>query len=244
MGRGYAGANVIADLDIHYDYQGHEYDEFGDFTNLLQMSLSFAQNTDNYATNIAHIMEQAEEYARTFLEENGNFRTGNLYGSIRARRVNESQWTLEAPARDDRNDGTGHLYAGHIEYGFTDKLGQSHGPWPFLRPAVKLAAMDSRGELANAMANNLLFGTNLNGGYPEGKVAFGRSNESFSYMKGSRAFYNMKGAYQRFDTTKGKTVDWGRAKNGFNDYGKRYPTGTSSNRWTTGTDRHWDSGEL
>lgn len=237
MGRGYAGSDVMAELEIDFFYQGHEYDEIDDFTNLLEVNLLFAKDTSNYRTNIAHIMKQAEEYAKSFVKQNLTWDTGNLHNSIVAE-PHGDYWTLHAPARDDRN----HLYAGHIEYGFTDKQGKAHGPWPFLRPAVKLAAMDSRGELADALAQNMLYGRALNGSI--GKIGFGRSGNSFSQGKGFRAFNSMSRAYKRIDQKTGKTIDWGRAKNGFNDYGGRFKEGTSSNRWSTGTHEFWDWGEL
>lgn len=238
MGRGYSGANLIADLDIDYNYQGHDYDSFDDITNLFQMNLYFRNDLDCVATNVDHIMEQAEAYARSFIEQNGTIQFGNLLGSVKAQRTSNTSFSLTAPARDRR----GHLYAGHIEYGFTDKAGQAHGPWPFLRPAVKLAAMDSRGELADALASQILYGDVINGALPW-RLEFGRSGASHSDSKAIRAFHNMSNAHRRVDS-KGKTYEWGKAKNGFNDYSGFYPKGTSSNQWTTGFDQSWDFGEL
>lgn len=236
----YSGANLVAELDVNYEYLGYERENFDDLRNHLQLSLEFLRDTDSYATDVAGIMEQAEMYAKSFLSQHGKYRTGKLYDSIISERVSSNQWVLHAPARDNE----GRFYAGHIEYGFTDKSGKSHGPWPFLRPAVRLAAMDSRGELADALARKALYGDVLTGGYSQWNVAFGRSGQSFSNYKGSKAFNNMNRAYQRQDSRTGKTIKWGRAKNGFNDYGGRYPKGTSSNRWSTGTHQYWDWGEL
>ena len=238
MGRGYVGANVIAELDIDYQYLGHDYDDPNDFTNLLEVNLLFAKDTSNYSTNIAHIMKQAEEYAKSFVKQNLTWDTGRLHDSIIAE-DRGNMWTLHAPARDEHD----HLYAGHIEYGFTDKAGQAHGPWPFLRPAVRLAAMDSRGELADALAYNMLYGSVINGSTPW-KIGFGRSGASFSKEKGVQSFKNMSKAHQRYDAKNNKTIEWGKAKNGFNDYGGRFDKGTSSNRWSTGTSEFWDWGEL
>ena len=236
----YSGANLLAELDVEYEYLGYEHKDFEDLRNHLQLSLTFLQDTDTYATNVEGIMKQAEMYARSFLSQHGKYRTGNLYNSIISERTSSNQWVLHAPARD----GKGRYYAGHIEYGFTDKSGRAHGPWPFLRPAVRLAAMDSRGELADALARGVLYGDALTGGYPQWKVAFGRSGQSFSSSKGNRAFNNMSKAYQRNDAKTGKTIKWGAAKNGFNDYRGLYPKGTTSNQLTTGTNEFWDWGEL
>lgn len=243
MGRGYAGADVIAELDIDYLYQGHDYDTFGDITNLMSMNLYFAQDTDTYATDIEFIMKQAEEYARSFLEQNGNVNTHRLYDSIKARRVSSDQWSLVAPARDDR----GHLYAGHIEYGFTDKQGKPHGPWPFLRPALRLAAADSRGELADALANNVLYGNHqlkqIMKPYTPDRLAFGRSGAKYSDSKGYKAYGRVTHGYRRYDEN-GKAIEWGKARNGFNDYSGKFEPGTSSNEWSTSTDDYWAFGEL
>ena len=239
MGKGYAGADLIADLDVQYQYQGHDFDDPNDFTNLLSFNFEFARDVNNYATNIEHIMKQAESYAKSFVRQNQTYRTGRLHDSIQASPTSKSSWTLRAPARD----GRGHLYAGHIEYGFTDKAGQSHGPWPFLRPAIRLAAMDSRGELADALAYNLLYGDDLNGGHPSWKVAFGRSGNIFTNQKGASAHKQMSQNYRGQDNS-GKTRQWGTARNGFNDYGGRYPKGTSSNIWSTSTNEFWDFGDL
>lgn len=238
MGRGYAGADVVAELDIDYNYQGHDFDSFDDITNLMQINLMFAKDTSNYKTDIAHIMKQAEEYAKSFVKQNLTWDTGNLHNSIVAEDHGDV-WTLHAPARDER----GHLYAGHIEYGFTDKAGQAHGPWPFLRPAVRLAAMDSRGELASSIAQKALYGDTINGLTPW-KIAFGRSGTRFREGKSQGAFKNMSKNYQRQDEKTGKMINWGKARNGFNDYGGRFDRGTSSNRWSTGTSEFWDWGEI
>lgn len=239
MGVGYSGADLMADLDIEYNYQGHTFDNANDLTNLLSLNLEFARDLDNYSTNVEHIMRQAEQYAKSFVRQNQTYNTGQLHDSIQAERHSSSSWTLRAPARDSRN----HLYAGHIEYGFTDKAGQSHGPWPFLRPAIRLAAMDSRGELADAMAYNMLYGRALNGYMPQWKVAFGRSGNVFTNQKGAKTYNQMSKNYQERDNN-GKVRQWGAARNGFNDYSGHYPKGTSSNQWTTGTNDNWDWGAL
>lgn len=244
MGRGYSGADLIASLNVEYEYQGHDFDDFGDMTNRIRMMLSFAQDTDNYATNVQHIMEQAEEYARAFVMGNNTIDTGELYNSIESKRVNANQWTLHAPARDLRKRGSkGTLYAGHIEYGFTDKRGQPHGPWPFLRPAVQLAAMDSRGELAKALSENMLYGRLMteNG---TGSLSLGRSGQYYSHNKGSKSFSSLSNSYRRWDTKSKSTKEWGKARNGFNDYSGRFEKGTTSNEYTTGTSEFWDWGEL
>jgi len=237
---GYSGANLVAELEVEYEYLGYHKDSFDDIANDLQLNLAFLQDTDSYATNVQHIMKEAEKYAKSFLRQHGKYYTGNLHDSIIAERVSASQWTLHAPAKDKY----GRYYAGHIEYGYTDKLGKPHGPWPFLRPALRLAAMDSRGELADAVARKALYGDTLTGGYSQWQVAFGRSGQGYSSFKSSGAFQNMSKAYRGYDSKTGKSVNWGRAKNGFNDYRGQYPKGTTSNQWTTGTHEFWDWGEL
>lgn len=239
MSRGYSGANVIAELEIEYNYMGHDFDEYNDITNLMEMNLYFAKDTDNYSTNIEHIMNQAVEYAKNFVKQNLTWDTGRLYHSIEARRISSDHWQLIAPARDERE----HLYAGHIEYGFTDKAGQAHGPWPFLRPAMRLAAMDSRGELEQALAQNILYGPSFNGISPW-NIAFGRSNNIFSVSKSQSAHRQLFNNYRRYDDKKNKWVNWGYAKNGFNDYSGRLDPGTSRNQWSTSSADDWDWGAL
>lgn len=239
MGKGYSGADLIADLDVHYFYQGHDFDDPNDLTNHLQMTLSFAKDTDRYATNVEHIMSQAERYAKDFLEGNGNIDSGELYSSIKGERISPTKWTLHAPARDNRS----HLYAGHIEYGFTDKAGQAHGPWPFLRPAVQLAAMDSRGELADALAYSLLYGE-LKSNSQKSYLALGRSNLSHSAKKSNQSFRQAREGYRGWDRKTKSMKEWGKTRNGFNDYRGFFPKGTTSNRYTTGTDEYWNFGEL
>ena len=237
MGRGYVGSDLSAYLDVSYEYQGHVKNEPDDILNNLQMNMSFAENTDNYKTNVKHIMDQAVEYAKSFLEQNGTYDTGKLYSSIEAKRVTDSSWTLHAPAMDEKS----HYYSGHIEYGFTDKAGRAHGPWPFLRPAVKLAAMDSRGELEEALAYNLLYGE-INNDY--GTLKFGRSGNYHSYSKAGKSFTQLSEGYRRWDSKTNSMREWGGARNGFNDYRGFFERGTTSNQYTTGTNEQWDFGEL
>lgn len=214
-GRGYAGANLMADFEIDYEYAGHEFDSFDDFTNLLSANLYFAQDTRNVATDVEHIMKQAVEYARSFLRNNGNVQTGRLLDSITAEPVGSGgdHWRLVAPARDAR----GHLYAGHIEYGFTDKMGQARGPWPFLRPAMRIAAHESTGDLAEKMKLLVLYGADdrLNiFKYGSGRLALGRTGASHSNYKANQIYHKMSNAYRGNDSNPNKS--WGRAYNGYN----------------------------
>ena len=234
MGRGYAGADVIATLEMDYEYLGHEYHDtkgaLEEVRNILEMNLLLARDIDSYVTDIEHIGQQAVEYARSFIRQNMTWDTGRLHDSVEFVRVANNQMQLRAPARDEDN----HPYAGHIEYGFTDRAGQGRGPWPFLRPAMRLAAADSRGMLADEMARLSLYGMMRDGG----QISLGRSGNSFSRGKGQRAFYKMSNVYRRTDK-EGKTFEWGKAYNGFNK-------DTSRNEYSISEAYNyaWDWGEL
>lgn len=183
MGRGYSGRDVLLNLEMSYEYMGHRTEEWNDITNLMEFNLRHATTDLSYfKTDFDKIKDNMETLAREFLAQNGNIRTGALYKSIKAK-INGNTITLSAPARDPRN---GHPYAGHIEFGFTDLAGQTHGPWPFLRPAVHLAAQESTGMLGDSLAQGLLYGENFRAmshpaaGGRAGRLGFGRTNKRIS----------------------------------------------------------------
>lgn len=183
MGRGYSGRDVLLNLEMSYEYMGHRTEEWNDITNLMEFNLRHATTDLSYfKTDFDKIKDNMETLAREFLAQNGNIRTGALYKSIKAK-INGNTITLSAPARDPRN---GHPYAGHIEFGFTDLAGQTHGPWPFLRPAVHLAAQESTGMLGDSLAQGLLYGKNFRAmshpaaGGRAGRLGFGRTNKRIS----------------------------------------------------------------
>jgi len=167
---------INVSVENTYEYQGHNVEDFGELVNLLNFNLHTAQDVSNYKTDVKAIMEEAKSLARTFVRSNhplpysAHQPTNTLHDSIDYELTTSGGGTgarLFANAVDSR----GHRYAGHIEYGFTDKLGIPHGPWPFLRPAMRIAAEASTGNLANHMA--YLMG---GGDYHFGTMQFGQRN--------------------------------------------------------------------
>lgn len=174
MARGYSGRDVLLDLELSYEYMGHSTNEWNDIANLMEFNLVHATQDLSYLkTDFELIKENMVKLAKEFLTQNGNIRTGKLYDSVHAD-IKGNTISLSAPARDSK---TGHLYAGHIEFGFTDRSGQGHGPWPFLRPAVHLAAQESTNMIGDSFARSLLYWDNFDAmSRPTGRLAFGRSN--------------------------------------------------------------------
>lgn len=153
MGYGYSGANIQVEIENTYEYAGREFDDWEGLTNYLNYNLNMHKNIDDYATDIEAIADEAVELAREFIEENGTYESGELWHSVNWRPIYHGI-QLYADAVDDYD----RHYAGHIEYGFTDKAGMPHGPWPFLRPAMRIAAEMSTGRLADHMASDILYG--------------------------------------------------------------------------------------
>lgn len=233
----YVGADLVADITIDYEYMGHDFDDFEGVENLLSLNLDFARDTSNYATNVEMIGQQAVKYAQSFLRQNGNYRTGALHDSIRFEQdaSDGSRWTLSAPARDKR----GHPYAGHIEYGFTDRSGQGRGPWPFLRPAMRMAAADSRGELADMLAWAALYGQGQSDRWhphalSSTTLALGRSGNMATNSRAASAVGRTRNAFG----SNSKSTSWKTAYNGFNK-------DSSRNEWSiTNDNAEWFFGEV
>lgn len=184
-GRGYSGRNVLLELDVQYEYQNVVKDEFGEqvsggLLREFELRLSHINGRDlsEFVTDFDEIADDMKGLARAFLDKNiyerpqhpkAPPRTHELYESVEAVPEGNSI-ILIAPARDD----AGRAYAGHIEYGFTLKDGRPRGPWPFLRPAARLAAARSTGpigeNLREYLRNVLAGGNRLEfGRYPDDK---------------------------------------------------------------------------
>lgn len=165
MGRGYSGSNLQVEMKTTYEYAGSEFYNEDDFLDYLSYNFRMATDTKTYKYYVENIAKMAVDIAKDFVLSNGTYRTGELYRSIKYN-MTSSGFTLSANARDSR----GRPYAGHIEYGFVDRGGMPQGPWPFIRPAVRIAAEASTGTLADAMASNILYGD----GHDYGRLSFGR----------------------------------------------------------------------
>lgn len=235
MARGYSGRDVLLDLEIEYEYMGHSTNEWNDITNLMEFSLTHATKDLSYlATDFDIIKNNMERLAREFLAQNGNIRTGTLYDSVIAE-IKGNQISLSAPARDPKD---GHPYAGHIEFGFTDRAGMPHGPWPFLRPAVHLAAQESTGMLGDSFAYGLLHWGNFDAmSFPTGRMAFGRTNRvvtpnrARNLAQGTRKHYK---AGKQVPNSRKNTKQWNNANHGIwskSDDSNFRMSGESDWRW-------------
>lgn len=238
MGRGYSGRDVLLDLELEYEYMGHSTNEWNDISNLMELNLTHATKDLSYlATDFDIIKNNMVKLAREFLAQNGNIRTGELWKSVKAE-IKGNQISLSAPVRDPKD---GHPYAGHIEFGFTDRAGGSHGPWPFLRPAVHLAAQESTGMLGDSFAQGLLHGGNFNAmSSPTGRMAFGRTdrvvtpNRARNLAQGTREHYK---AGKQVSYSKRNTKQWNNAKHGI------WARSKDSN-FRTNEDNDWRWGSL
>lgn len=220
----YSGGDALLSVDVQYEYQGHQLNSFDEVVNLMNISLVHnKKDLVDMVTDFDQIGQNMRELARSFLVQNGKYKTGNLYKSVNYRIIGHTL-NLNAPARDKR----GHPYAGHIEYGFTGRDGSAHGPWPFLRPAVRLAAADSRDQLGNALASflaNQQLMTN-------GKMRFGRSGNIINQYNANNI---VKSTQSRFDSTKYNHRHWESATHGIQ--AKRediYFHESDSHTWRTG----------
>ena len=235
MARGYSGADAILDLELSYEYQGHLEKEFQSIANLMEINLTHATRDLSYmATDFELIKDNMVQLAKSFILQNGTYNTGNLYNSVRGE-VRGQQINLSAPARDKR----GHLYAGHIEFGFTDKRGIPHGPWPFLRPAVHLAAMDSRGILADEMARMLTYGPSMSMHDSTGSLSFGRTNNRTTAASGARVARNTREVYKagkQNPNSRQNTKQWNDALHGI-----KSQSDSSNFIWSGSGDWDWGS---
>lgn len=199
----YGGSDALLNLDIQYEYQGHFTDSFEEIVNMMNISLVHdKKNLVDMVTDFDQIGNNMKELAKSFLIQNGKYKTGNLYNSIGYQIIGHTL-NLNAPARDKR----GHPYAGHIEYGFTGRDGIPRGPWPFLRPAVRLAAADSRDQLGEALASFLANETLMK----NGKMRFGRSGNSINSYNSNRV---VKETQYRFGSHKFNNRQWETANHG------------------------------
>lgn len=213
MGRGYVGTDANAFMENKYEYAGSEFYNPYDFYDFLKYNLEMAKDTKTYQEYMPDIGRLAVQFAQDLVISNGTYRTGKLHDSIHWA-PNSTGITLFANARDQR----GSAYAGHIEYGFVGRDGMPHGPWPFLRPAVRMAAEASRGVLADAAAMNILYGRYDN------NLQFGRAN--IKHLLGGRGFSNRQNYVNavshkfKADNSRYGTGRWKGANHGIDHMGR------------------------
>ena len=160
------GRNIAVDIETVYEYAGSEYYNSRDFLDHLAYNLNMAKSIDNYKTDVRAIANEIVSIAQDFIIENGTYEDGELWRNVKWRETSSG-----IQLYDDARDDYGRPYAGHIEYGFTDKAGMPHGPWPFLRPAMRIGAEMSTGIIADHMASNILYGIGNSN-----RIYFGRKN--------------------------------------------------------------------
>ena len=159
----HAGSAINVELDITYEYVGHSKNE-GRLENLLNFDLLTSKDIRDYTKkDVDATLQYAVELAKEFVSSThpvnpySHYQTTNkLRDSIKYdKEASDGGYggRLYADAADNR----GHKYAGHIEYGFTDRAGIPHGPWPFLRPAMRIALSATRYDFAQSVAEGILY---------------------------------------------------------------------------------------
>lgn len=205
MARGYAGANASAFIETKYEYAGNEFYDPSQFYDFLKYNLEMAKDTKTYQQYMPDIGKLAVQFAQDLVISNGKYKTGRLHDSIHWA-PNSTGITLFANARDNR----GSAYAGHIEYGFVGRDGMPRGPWPFLRPAIRMAAEASQGMLADEVAHAILWGRS------NPVLSFGRAD--ISHLLGGHNINN-RAAYtnqtgRQFGAWQGANNRWTGAQHG------------------------------
>lgn len=160
------GRNIAVDIETVYEYAGSEFYNSADFLDHLAYNLNMARSIDNYKTDVRAIANEIVSIAQDFIVENGTYEDGELWRNVKWRETSSG-----IQLYDDARDDYGRPYAGHIEYGFTDKAGMPHGPWPFLRPAMRIGAEMSTGVIGDHMASDILYGIGN-----RSRIYFGRRN--------------------------------------------------------------------
>lgn len=150
----------------------------------LEIALTAMKDPGSIDRNLLNeIGQEGVAMARSYLRSNNTIDTGRLSKSVEYR-VKKGQLKLTANAIDKR----GRPYGGYIEYGYTDRGGHFRGPWPFLRPALQMMVLATRGNLGNSAAAMLqgLGGTGLLSA-SSGRIGLGSKNIGRIYGNRSNA---------------------------------------------------------
>ena len=222
------GRNIAVDIETVYEYAGSQFFDPDEFCDYLAYNLNTAQHIDNYKTDVRQIADEIVAIAQDFILENGTYQDGELWRNVKWR-ATEAGIQLY----DDARDAYGRPYSGHIEYGFTDKAGMPHGPWPFLRPAMRIGAEMSTGIIGDHMASDILYGIGNNN-----RIYFGRRVlDDSARMAGGRnsirdTVRNSYGARNKVNIWQGHSKQnfglqnkyrWREASHGINHMGKISP---------------------
>ena len=227
---------------------GHSYDytdeDIGrgidEFSNVLGYNLEMTKNVWEYDRDIEYCLQDAVAIAREFVDAMHPTATSTHEPTHKlAESINYSitptagsgyaGGRLYANAVDNR----GHPYAGHIEYGFTDRIGIPHGPWPFLRPAMRLAAAASQKNFGDTLSQIITQGfsdTNV--------IRFG-SHDAYNNIANARAVPKVARTYGKTAGGTGKWSSmygsrWSNAKNGIG-----FKSGVRDSNYSDRTDYEW-----
>ena len=192
------GQNISVEIINKYEYGDKSGEDLSGLVDYLQYNLMMAQDIDNYKTEVPKIAEKAVKIAKDFVIRNGTVDSGDLHDSINWARIDKG-FTLYA----------GVPYSGHIEYGFTGRDGAKKGPWPYLRPAMRIAAEMSTGILGDRAAQTILYGNGMMPTLKNGKtgVYLGRHSMEGSHHSasgqtarsfGSRGTFGSSSRYTRW----------------------------------------------
>lgn len=241
--RRYTGSAIRIDFENTYEYHGHMYDGAEDFLGTLNYDLNMARDIHLYKKDVEKTLEFAVELAKEFVDNSHPVNpytayeaTHKLSDSIKYDTSTSSGGTggrLYADAQDKK----GHRYAGHIEYGFTDRAGIPRGPWPFLRPAMRLALSATRADFADTMSN--VISGNFNQGYMTIGSKNARSQVNALFGNTRNATDMIRRSFQDYSDTqnKGSYGRWAIAENGIG-----FKSGIS---WGfTADDESWSEGRL
>lgn len=214
----YTGSAIRVDFENTYEYRGHKYDDMNEIVDMLNFNLHMAQDISNYTKDVEATLEYAVEIAQDFVESThpsnpgGKYQTTHILASSIHYDTQTSGGGTGGRLYADASDSRGHRYAGHIEYGYTDRGGNPRGPWPFLRPAMRLAIAATKYNFEQTMANL------ITGDFNQGQMSIGSKNarQSVANLYGStrNARNEIKEQYQRNGDRSIGRDRWSRADNG------------------------------
>lgn len=236
-----SGSAIDIRLENTYEYRNKRYNDFNEISDILNFNLNTVRDLRSYDKDVEATLKYAKEIAQQFVDSmhptnpGGRYQTTrNLRGSISydmSTTNGGNGGRLFANAKDYR----GRPYAGHIEYGYTDRGGNPRGPWPFLRPAMRLAASATRYDFARTM-EDLMFGN-----YRDGSITIGSKNarQSVANLYGSTraATSTIRDSFQSYYDQAYGGGRWGDATNGIGFASGEY-SGYTTTSWG------WSDGSL
>lgn len=238
------GSAINVEVQTTYSYRNDPNNIYDQLSDVLGFDLITTRDLESYVEkDVEKTLDYAVEIAQDFVDSQhpvpGN--SGKYEGTHRLKEnIRKQMYTssggsggrLVADAKDHR----GRPYAGHIEYGYTDRGGNPRGPWPFLRPAMRLAVSATRANFADTVARGIL---NLGDMHLTIGARDARTNIMSVFGTTSNAMSEFKQSYQRYETIYNGAGQgrWDEAYNGIG-FSSGVDWGYSSYGY------NWDSGEL